>query len=770
MMIGNLLIYAAVVASIGSTAALVWAWAKDERFAEYGRYLLFTTAALLAGAYGYLSYQFLSTDYTNQYVWGHTADYLSAFYRLTGAFAGVNGSLLLWAALVAVLAAWMGRRLPDREHVLVVAIASGVTVVFAVMSVLRTPFEPLAFDAVRTVYGPSGLNPLLINPYMGIHPPITFAGYALTVPVFAIAVAHFVQLLRREPGMFKRWLPQAMGWLRLSWIMLTAAVALGAIWSYNTLGWGGLWAWDPVETAVLVSWLVVSTAAHAVANFRRRGQNSLLAPSLAAITFPGVVFARLITQSGTSPLHSFGVGLSKTLLALLLVSLLLSVGLPLYLWLRGEEDGRDLDDHILTLGNLLYLSVLVIGILTFISLWGIAMPMIAESFGTNLSIGVNFYNLWSYPIAVAMLLLLGLYNDYVANGRQALRMFGAAIAATLLAAVVPLEGWKIAPEASGLFYSLLGQVNALVLFPPVAYVFLGVSDRLMTVVPRLQSREEKFALTGRGLVHIGLALILVASPFTYLFATSASGLVPVGEHNQGPMALGHSEYTVEINGYDEELQATVATFDPDEQRVVSQAVRDASLSPAAVDGTTRSNAIVGGTITAVQSNSPTVSAQLDGTNVWVPLGGVQNPDSFVGQPIWAQGAVNTSGSATVVEASSLFVGPDPTDAVVPPNRWIRRSGEVSVYQDGSLIASGQAGVRNHLGYGSVSEIHIEKGLLVDTYVAPQQYRTVQGTPAMYVMVKQIPLMNLVRLGIVLMLLGGLLIFRYDSGAADDWEA
>ena len=769
MMVGNLLIYGAVATSLGSTAVLAYAATRDEDFAEWGRYLVFATAAFLVSAFGWLTYQFLSTDYTNSYVWGHTADYLANFYRMTGTFAGVNGSLLLWAALVAVFVAWLVRSIPDREHALVATIGAAVTAVFAVMAMNRSPFQEIAFELGRTVYGPRGLNPLLINPYMGIHPPITFAGYALTVPIFAIAVTHFIKRLQGEDGMFKRWLPQTMGWLRLSWIMLTGAVALGAIWSYNTLGWGGLWAWDPVETAVLVSWLIVSMAAHAVANFRRRGQNSLLAPALAAITFPGVVFARLITQSGTSPLHSFGVGLSELLLVLLLVSTVLSVVPPLFLWLKGDGEGEDLDENLLTLGNLLYLSILVIGVLTFISLWGIGLPAAGKALGNEFSVGVNFYNLWSYPVAVVMLLLLGLYNDYVANGRRSLRMFGAVTVVTLVVAVIPMEGWQIAPDASGLFYSLLGQVNALVLFPPVAYVLLGVSDRLMTVIPKLNSRSEKFALSGRGLVHVGLALILVAAPFTYLFATSASGMVPASTQGMGQMQLGDSAYSVEMANYQSELQPTVAKLTAEEDRVLSEAVREVAMTPAQVEGTDQNNAIVTGTISGVQSNSPSVSVRLDGTTVWVPIGEFQNADSLVGATIWAQGPVNTTQGATWVESSTLFVGRTPTDAIIPQNRMVRRTADITVYKNGQAVTSGQAGMRNHLGYGSVSEIMIHKGLLVDTYVAPQQYQTVQGQPAMYVMVKQIPLMNLVRLGIALMLIGGFLIYRFDPGSADDWE-
>ncbi len=801
MMLGNLLIYAAVVTSVASTGAFAWVALQtrsDEpgpdsegeddgteadsteevealagntaSIATYARYLVFASAGLFVAAFGFLIYQFVSLDYLNQYVWKYSGDYLSVFYRMTGTYAGVNGSLLLWAALVAVCVAWLVRRVPDAEHALVAAIGTGVMSVFAFMSVNRTPFEVLSFDPGGQIFGPRGLIPLLVNPYMGIHPPITFAGYALTVPAFAIATAHLLRRLQGKAGLYKRWLPRTMSWLRLSWWTLTAAVALGALWSYNTLGWGGLWAWDPVETAVLVSWLIVSMTVHAVANYRRRGQNRLLAPGMTALALPGVLFARLITQSGTSPLHSFGVGFSNLLGGLLVVTFLLAVAPPLYLWLRaGEEADADLNDSLLSLGNMMFLSVLVIGVLTFISVWGIGLPAFGELLGgTELDIGVNFYNLWSYPVAVAMLLLLGLYNDYVANGRDCLRMFYLVVAVTVIVAVIPLEGWKIAPDASGLFYSILGQVNALVLFPPVAYVFLGVSDRLMTVIPRLQTRDEKIALTGRGLVHLGLALIILAAPFTYLFAASGAGMVPIGAQGMGAVTLGDSPYAASVDNYNSEIQPAVVEFSDAEKETIIAELERLALTPDQVAGQERRSALVRGEITDYRTNSQSVSFQLSGDDVWVPVGQVTNPDDLLGSPLWIQGQVSTSESgATTIDYR--FIGLEPTNAIVPQSRFQRHTADLTIYKNGNQLTSGTAAVRNNFIFGSVSEVYIDHGLLKDTYVSPQQVQTVQGTQAIYLTVKEVPLMNLVRLGIALMLLGGLLIWRYDNGTAEDWD-
>jgi cytochrome c-type biogenesis protein CcmF len=190
MQLPLLILGAAVATSVGSSLAFLLTLAGREQFAKAGRWLIYATAVLQTSTLGYLAVQFATTDYTNQYVWSNTADYLPLGYRLTGIYAGVEGSLLLWATLVSLAAAWFTRRNHDRVEVGALAVGAAITAAFAVMVALRPPFADLYFAAGETAYGPAGLNPLLKNPYMGIHPPITFLGYALTIPPFAMVAAH----------------------------------------------------------------------------------------------------------------------------------------------------------------------------------------------------------------------------------------------------------------------------------------------------------------------------------------------------------------------------------------------------------------------------------------------------------------------------------------------------------------------------------------------------------------------------------------------------
>ena len=753
----------AVATSVGSSLAFLVAHAGRKRFATAGRWLIYATALLQTSALGYLAVQFVTTDYTNQYVWSHTADYLSLGYRLSGVYAGVEGSLLLWATLVGLAVAWFTRRstLPRNSGSL--AVGAAIAAVFAVMVALRPPFADLYFAAGETAYGPAGLNPLLKNPYMGIHPPITFLGYALTIPPFAIVAVHWAGLLRGSDGGLADQLPAAFGWLRASWVALSGAIALGALWSYNTLGWGGLWAWDPVETAVLITWIVVTAGLHALGNFRRRGQNALLAPALVGLSFPAVLFARFITQSGTSPLHSFGGATSPFLAGMLLVGLLVSLGPPLFLWAAGREIGTPLEEDLFAPGTVLYLSVLLLCLLGAVFVWGIGLPIVGDLLGARLEVGVDFYNLWGYPFAILGLLLIGFYHQATTNGRRALPVFGGVLVLTLLAAVVPVAGWTIAPGRDGFIFGALGSANFLVFGPPVAYAVLGLGESLGREFVRLEAPSERVALVGRTLVHLGLILVLLAGPFTYLFATSAAGFVPAASHAGGPVPVADSEYSLELTDYHQAHRPTDDDFTTREERALREAVAAASFSPAAVADKNLTNAVVYGVVTDRETNEGVISAQLNDTSVWVSVREGANTDLQVGTGVWAQGPINASQNRTWIEASGAFVGPAVTDAIVPEERLVTRHSEMTIYRNGAAIDAGRLGVDRYLGHGTFSSPHVHQGLLSDTYVVAQEYRSIQGLPVFYVLVKDVPLVNLVRIGIGALLLGGLLLLRFDDG-------
>lgn len=765
-MIGIALLVGATIVSLAATVAL-WYGVVREDYAIYGRYLSGSAVVLAALALFYLATQFVFTDYTNGYVWTHTADYLTGLYRLTGLYSGVAGSLLLWATLVSVIAYWVIRSGLDTDaERMIGAVASTVATAFLAYSVTNPPFEPLSIAGRGTAFGPVGLNPLLKSPYMVIHPPITFVGYALTAVPFAIGVAHFARRVRDKEGIFEDWANQTARWLRLAWWFLTASIALGALWSYETLGWGGLWAWDPVETAVLVTWLFVTAAMHAVSNYRHRGENPILAPAMATMTLLSAVFARVITQSGTSTLHSFAAGTSLGLKIILGGTAVAGIGLPLAVWLRSGESEAEAADSLLSHSRLLYAAVLLVGLLTFVSFWGVVFPMLQQFLGgPEVSVGVDFYNMWSYPLILAVLFAIGLYNDYDLRGRASLKLLAAVVVLTAAAAVLPLSSWQFNPGASGGYYGIVGNLNALSLFPPAAYAIGATLTRLGSRLPSLSDRDRKLTLGGVGLVHIALALIVISVPFTYLFAVSASGVVPaVQDGHAGGVTLGDSSYRVTVHNYSSEHIHSELSLTDTERRLLLDKVDNLGYRAETLPSGVSDSQIVYGEITDLQRRGETGIARLDNTSVWAEIGPVRENASLAGMPIYVQGTINRSmENMTYLQTDGMFVGTDPIGAVVPDSRATHREITFEVTRGNQTIASGTTSVDFYLTQGAIPTPYIEHGLLSETYVAAKQVQFAGGMPVVALDVKVVPLMNVVRLGIVLLLLGGGLLVAARPG-------
>ncbi|MFQ3293311.1 MAG: cytochrome c-type biogenesis protein CcmF [Halobacteriales archaeon] len=771
-MIGTLLQHGAFGVSLAATIILWYAVVRVE-YADYGAYA-FGTSTLLSGfALFYLGSQFAVTDYTNGYVWEHTADYLPLLYRITGVYAGVNGSLLLWATMVAVVAYWVVRQGVDTPaQRRIAAILATVVTFFFGYAITRTPFTDLSIAAQGTAFGPVGLNPLLKSPYMVVHPPVTFAGYATTVVPFAIGMAHFVSRVRGEPGIFENRIGDVTRWLRVSWWFLTASVALGALWSYTTLGWGGLWAWDPVETAVLVTWLFVTAAMHVVSNYRTRGRNSILAPAMSVLVFPSAIFARVMTQSGTSELHSFASGSPTWLTGLLVVTAGLGVVLPLYRWLQEPDEPDPESSGLLSQDQLLVLGVVILGLLTFVSFWGLVFPLLQDFLGgPPAEVSVTFFNLWSFPLAVAALLTIGLYNDYDVRGRNALRLLGVVVVGTVLVALVPLSKWQFDPSQTGGYYGVVGHLNALSLFPPAAYAIGATLTRMAIHLPSLDDRDRALTLGGTGIAHVGIALIILATPMTYMFAVSGAGLVPgVASGHANGVSLGDSGYTVAVENFSSSHVHSELSLTEQERTLVTEQIGARAARATELSDSATGNRIVFGRITDLRRDSQTGFAQLDNTSVWVDVGPVSPNASLQGLPIYAQGTINRSTpNATLVRTDGMFVGTEPTGAIVPDNRATHREITVTVRRGDRTVARGTTSVDYHIAYGAVGNPTIDRGILSETYVAAQNVQYSSGMPVVSLVVKQVPLMNVVRVGIALLLVGGGLLVVADPGhdAAED---
>jgi cytochrome c-type biogenesis protein CcmF len=243
----------------------------------------------------------------------------------------------------------------------------------------------------------AGLNPLLQNPWMAIHPPILFVGYAgLAIP-FAYAIA---ALWKRD---YKDWADVAWPWTLFSWLFLGAGIAIGAFWAYETLGWGGYWGWDPVENSSLAPWLTATALAHGLITQKSRGTLVRWNLSLAPITFALVLYATFLTRSGVlseSSVHSFtDTGLGPFLVGVVVVSVAVT------LWLLAtrfkEIPDPTIYEKYISRDFAMLLTVLVVLVMATVVLVGTSTPLV-----TKAGLRPDFYNATSSPLALVLAIIL----------------------------------------------------------------------------------------------------------------------------------------------------------------------------------------------------------------------------------------------------------------------------------------------------------------------------------------------------------------------------
>ncbi|HJO63632.1 MAG TPA: cytochrome c biogenesis protein CcsA, partial [Desulfobacterales bacterium] len=318
--------------------------------------------------------------------------------------AGQKGSLLLWGWLLSIFAAIVTfqNRKKNRELLpYVLTVLMTVTMFFTFLMVFVTnPFETFNY---RPPDG-QGLNPLLQNPGMLFHPPTLFIGYVgLTVP-FGFAIAALI-----TGRLDAVWIKTTRKWTIVAWFFLTAGNMLGMEWAYVELGWGGYWAWDPVENASFMPWIIATAYLHSVMIQEKRGMLKVWNIVLIIFSFLMTLFGTFITRSGLiASVHSFGESsLGWIFLIFLIASLLISLTL-LIRRLPQLKSKNQLDSFFSKESSFLYNNLLLVGI-AFTVLWGTLFPIISEAIrGVKISVGPPFFNAVITPIGLGLLFLMGI--------------------------------------------------------------------------------------------------------------------------------------------------------------------------------------------------------------------------------------------------------------------------------------------------------------------------------------------------------------------------
>ncbi|MEM3003690.1 MAG: cytochrome c biogenesis protein CcsA [Candidatus Bathyarchaeia archaeon] len=488
----------------------IYKLSKSSSNRDFLRNLAFTTAILciLASFLLYLN-SFLGNDFSLRDVYAYSSVDLATMYKLYASWASAGGSLLLWSTIFSSIYALYrvngrGSGKPDQSRSYIHLDVFLILLLAA--TILADPFAKLSFDAG----GGLGPNPLLQSPWMAIHPPIIFFAYAL--PFFPLALT-FTSLSEGKEG----YVGSTRLFMQLSWLFFTLGIALGSVWAYEVLGWGGYWSWDPVETASLLPWLMVTAYFHTSA-MADRGKSLIREFSILASTLL-VVYATMITRSGALvSVHAFEASMAGVTLPLILL-LLYAAGC--FIYLRGRVNKPIFTipkDHSMN-SVLLTIAYVALLYITGICLVGVSMPALhSVQLGTTYSLGKEFYNTWLLPPTLLFIMTLTICSM---SRRASIRASAAVIVATVLAAVLSVI----------LRFPTTNQLTNFGL--PFLIVALISTLYNLTYTTISLGRFRSLSSVGRVLVHTSLVLILLGVFLSSSMETYDQRLLGVGDAFSG---------------------------------------------------------------------------------------------------------------------------------------------------------------------------------------------------------------------------------------------
>jgi len=476
---------------------------------QSARHATFALFGALAVAVISLEIAIFRHDFTLQYVVSRTSRNLPTFYLWSALYSGQEGSLLFWAAVLSLFA-MLTQVLTSRRYRAYLPYVAGVTCLvatffIAVMLAAANPFKRMPF----TPLDGQGMNPQLQNPGMVFHPPMLYLGYiSITIP-FAFAIA---ALLTKK--LDTEWMVAVRKWTVVSWLFLSVGLLIGMWWAYVELGWGGYWAWDPVENAALLPWLVMTAFLHSVMIQEKRGM--LKKWNLALILGAWVlsIFGTFLTRSGViASVHSFtespvGYYFLFFLVAATAATVVLYVTrLPLL-----EADAM-LESMVSREASFLFNNLLLIGI-AFSVLWGTLFPILSEAVkGTKITVGPPFFNQVNIPLGLALLAMTGV-GPLIAWRRASIPNLQRQFAAPVSSGVLMLLALLVAGMRD-LGALMAFSIGAFVMGTVVQEFVRGARARhrqygeaIPVALVQLLSRNRR--RYGGYIVHVAMVLLFVA--------------------------------------------------------------------------------------------------------------------------------------------------------------------------------------------------------------------------------------------------------------------
>jgi len=509
--LGSLVLLAAfVVASYAVAASVVGARRRSRRLVESGIGAFYFVAALMAVASGIIVHAFVTGNYAIKYVQRYSDSAQPLAYKLASYWGGLDGSIMFWVFLLSAFGAVAVSMNRERHRELipwVVAVISVTEMFFLfIMVIHNNPFD--TYLTAAPAEG-RGLNPILQNFYMAIHPPSLYTGFvAMTIP-FAFGIAALA-----TGHVDDAWLRAVRRWTMIGWLFLTFGLTLGMLWAYEELGWGGFWVWDPVENAGLLPWFTATAFLHSVMVQERRGMLRVWNVTLVIVTFFLTIFGTFMTRSGVvQSVHAFGEDreLAMMFTVFMVAILVVSFGLVIYrlplLRARHELDSWVSREAAFLANNWILLFS------AFFVLFATMFPTLSEAIaGQRLTVGAPFFNKWMLPIGLILLVLTGIAPLLAWRKSTLTNLFQQltwpAAAAIVTAGGVAALGIRV--WASGICFALCAFVAVTIVqeFIRGAQVRRGATGTdIVTALIGLVARSRR--RYGGYIVHAGIVLMFL---------------------------------------------------------------------------------------------------------------------------------------------------------------------------------------------------------------------------------------------------------------------
>jgi cytochrome c-type biogenesis protein CcmF len=491
---------------------------SPERLADTARRAGIAVFVAVTAAAFALIWSVFTNDFSITYILEHSNRALPGAYKFSALWSGQEGSLLLWAWLLAAYGFVL--RLTHKTDVKLYAYAGAILAGIQVFFLLVLNFAAPPFALLRTAVPAdgNGLNPLLQYPEMVIHPPMLYLGYVgFSVP-FAFALG---ALMMRYPG--EKWIKVTRVWTMVTWLFLSCGIVLGMHWAYAVLGWGGYWGWDPVEIASLMPWLTGTAFLHSVMMQEKKGMMKSWNVWLIFTTFLLTMLGTLLTRAGlVSSVHAFAQSSIGTWFVIFM-GIVLAVCIFTYILQRSHLKGEHQIESLVSRESSFLFNNLVLLAACFVILWGALFPILSEYVvGNKVTVGAPWYNTVAIPIGIFLLFLTGvgpLLPWRATSLKSIKRNFVLPVialwATVIVCLAVGVRPWKDGAIDQGQFYALVTFAMSAAVMTAICSEFLrgaGVIARqtgrnlVASMVLLVRRNTRRY---GGYFIHIGVVIMFI---------------------------------------------------------------------------------------------------------------------------------------------------------------------------------------------------------------------------------------------------------------------